>query len=465
MSKLIKRAKQIRNKLNLAKLNQSGIKRNREEYEFIVTYPAIPAMSRITQEDIFSGGEKERDVQFYTHLPFCTGVCTYCARFQKLPGQPQKAVDEYLSYLEKENEIMKSIPELKKMRVGSVYVGGGTPTYLTSTQLHKLTKFLTSNLDILEGAEFTVEGSPETIQRDKLEIMLANGVNRISMGVQSYQDNILRLCGRRHNSDRAKETSRLIRDVGFNNFNIDLILGLPSQSLKSLEEDLESAIDSGVTCVTTYPLYIRPGCGMAKFPRSIFPTEEETLLMGIMTKEFFIERGFKEDPVHFFASPGIISQAQNIRKWEGKEGIGIGTSTYQFMNNTQYHNFFDLGGYKALIDSRKLPIWVGKRLDRDEQMARTMVLGMKRGKVNVKAFEERFRCRPEEIFPNILDNLQNLGLIEYENDGISLSYKGELFSEEVAIQFFTENTKKAYEKVDSKYAGYSLAQLPDYSFG
>ncbi len=462
MSKLIERAKQIKSELNLTQLREAGIRRHREEYEYIVTYPAIPAMSPITQEDIFSGESKEREVQFYTHIPFCTGKCTYCGRFQKFPRQSRQTVDSYIDYLEKEMEIMNSIPELEKIKVGSLYIGGGTPTYLSSKQLIRVIKNLTSQLDILKEREFTVEGSPETINREKLETILENGVNRISMGVQSYHNDVLKLCGRRHTAERARKISKLIREVGFNNFNIDLIPGLPLQTLKKWEENLKATVDSGATCVTAYPLYVGPGCEMVKLPDNMFPSEGESLLMEIMTKEFFKDLGFKEDPVHFFASPGIVSQAQNIKKWKGSEVTGLGISTYNFMNNVQYHNHFGIGRYKTSIDSGRLPIWIGKKLDTKEQISRLMVLGMKRGKINSELFTSKWGPTPEEIFPEIMGKLKDLGLIEIDYPETKLTYLGKLFSEEVAIQFFTDKTRKAYEKVGAKYAGYFTANLPDY---
>ena len=458
MSKLIETAREIKANFGIEKLEQAGYKRNRKEYEFIVTYPSIPALSAVSQEKIFSGKPKEREVQFYVHIPFCTGTCTYCGRFETFPRQTVQVSDEYLKYLEKERSIIDAIPELQKMKVASLYIGGGTPTYLNVKQLDRLTKFLTATLDIQENAEFTVEGSPETIKQDKLEKLLENRVNRISMGVQSFHDDILKICGRRHNTERAKKAAHLIRKAGFTNFNIDLMSGLPYQSLERFEEDLKTAVDSGAACVTIYPLYIRPGCNMAEFDNSIFPNQEDSLLMQIMAKEFFKEIGYVECPVHFFALPGIVSQAQNINKWGGAEAIGLGVSTYQFMNNTQYHNLFDMEKYKASIDSGELPIWIGKHLDTKEQMARLMVLGMKKGQVDKKVFSSKFGVNPEEVYPEIIEILKELGLIEITDTEIRLTYLGELYSEEVAIQFFTEETRKA---VGNKgYAGYSLAELP-----
>ena len=460
MSKLVERARQIRSELDLSKLKERGLRRDRREYEFIVTYPAIAAMSPISQEDVFTGKPGDRTVHFYVHVPFCTGTCTYCGRFQKFPRQPLREVENYVGYLERELDILRAVPDSEDMKIASLYFGGGTPTYLNARLLKQLGG-LVSRLNVLEGAEFTVEMSPETVSKVKLEALSEIGVNRVSTGVQSFDNNILRACERRHDAERARKAAEMVRKAGFDNFNIDLILGLPGQTLEGWERDLRAAADCGVSCVTTYPLEVMPGCQIAGLRDSAFPSEEESLLMGIMAKEFFSDLGFREDPVHFFASSERATQGQNIRKWEGEEWLGLGVSTYQFLNDVQFHNHFDRERYMAVIDSGRLPIWIGAKLDRNEQMARIMVLGMKRGKVNERSFEEKFGEKPEDVFPEI-KRLVNLSLVEVSDDEIKLTYSGSLFSEEVATCFFTDETRQAYERRGSRYGGHFLAGLPDY---
>jgi len=471
MSKLIETTKQIEASLPVERLEQEGYKRDRREYEFIVTYPPISAMKPMSQRDIFFGTTRERDVNFYVHIPFCTGECTYCGRFERFPRQNRQTTDEYLTYLEKERDIMDTLPELQRMRVSTLYIGGGTPTYLSTGQLGRLTKFLTASLDAKKVAEFTVEGSPETITKEKLEVLLQNGVNRFSMGVQSFHNDTLEMCGRRHNAERARKSARLVREVGFRKFNIDLMSGLPYQTLERFEEDLNAAFDCGVSCVTIYPMYIRPGCKMAEFDDLVFPNQKDSLLMQIMAKEFFKERGWKEDPIHFFAPQGTTSNKLNMGKWgKGEEVLGLGVSTYQFMNNTQYHNLFDMQEYRARVLGGELPIWVGKKLEKEEQMTRFMVLGMKNGFVDVATFFSKFNSHPESIYPHTIQRLKDLGLIIDTTDEheivdelrrIELTNLGSLFSEEVAIQFFTDATRRAIG--NRGYAGYSIAELPKFN--
>jgi len=217
MTRLIEKAREALGHFDIKKLEELGYKRDRKEYEFITTYPPQPALSPISQEDIFKRGARQREVQFYVHIPFCTGKCTYCNKYLTIANPQGANIGEYLDFLERERAIMDSIPELQRMRIGSLYVGGGTPTYLNEKELKRLTGFLVSQLDILEQAEFTVEASPETFTTGKAEVLLENRVNRLSIGIQSYNDDILNLCGRRHDGETAKLAPKLAAEAGFTN--------------------------------------------------------------------------------------------------------------------------------------------------------------------------------------------------------------------------------------------------------
>lgn len=460
-SDLIRRASEIYEKLDIERIAEAGIHRNIENYEFVTTYPPIRAHRPITQEDIFDGGNKARVVQFYIHIPFCTGKCAFCGRYLTISGASQEEVDNYINYLEKELELLISIPDLQSMRIGYMYIGGGTPTYLTSKQLSRLISKVRSSLSISDDSEFTVEGSPETVTEDKIKELLAGGVNRFSLGIQTYSDVVLKKSGRRHDSRKASETAKMVGQAGFNDFNIDLMTGLPLQSLESFEDSLQRSIDDGATSVTVYPLYVRPGCKMVGFDRRMFPTEKDSLMMQIMAKDFFEGRGFGGGPIHYFSRSKKECDAYQEAKWKGAENLGLGVSTYQFFDNTQYHNHFVLDDYKGAIDSGRLPVWVGIRLDREEQIARSIVLKIKGGgEVNKEDFISQFGVSPEEMYPETIAWLVGLDLIELTDAGIKLTYTGELYSEEVAIQFYTKDTRRAIGS--SGYVGYSVAELPNF---
>jgi len=465
MSRLIQKAEEIYSSLNIGKLEAQGFKRDVRTYEYIVTYPPVRALGEITQQEVCT--KPINDTQFYVHIPFCKGPtsCTFCGRYEKFVDPSPEFVSEYLGYLERETEIMSKL--FGEFQVQTMYFGGGTPTYLEPEQLERLINSLNRTLAIQRGAEFTVEGHPRTITERKLEVLLYQGVNRFSLGVQDYHDDTLDVCKRRHTKKEAMQSTAMILKAGLINLNIDLMTGLPYQTLERFEENLRIFGDSGAVCTTIYPMYIRPGCEISGSDTSVLPTMKENILMQIMAKEFFKEKGWTEGPIHYYAALGIVTQRQNERKWSGAENIGIGLSVYQFANNCQFHNTFNFDKYKRLIDQGKLPIGMGKVLDRREQMARSMVLGMKKGTLDIRAFYAKFGEHPESVYPETIQRLKDLGLVVNTTDeheivdklgSLSLTFLAELFSEEIALKFYTEKTKQAIGQ--GGYCCYSIAELP-----
>ena len=178
----------------------------------------------------------------YVHIPFCERKCFYCS-FVVSIGQ-EKRFDQYLKTLECE------AARHKKPRIGAVYIGGGTPTFLNHAQLKQLFASLNENFVIQGNTEWTIEANPEGIEMDKLRLLQSGGVNRVSLGVQTFNDKYLKFLGRNHDGRKAKDTFKLIRDAGFRNVSVDLMFGFPDQTIEELEEDLRTLLELRVS---TFP--------------------------------------------------------------------------------------------------------------------------------------------------------------------------------------------------------------------
>lgn len=453
-SELIRQAKTKLRSLNISELNKNGFSRNKSKYEFIVIYPPFPMLEQITQEDLFSEkpGQPE-PIDFYVHIPFCTGNCTYCCDFVRFANKPKKEVEEYLETLKKELLILKTMPAMKNREISSLYFGGGTPTYLETGQLEELILFVKENLDILPNSEITVETSPETFSKEKAEMLHKVGVNRLSIGVQSFDEELLKICGRRHNQGQAIKAFETARDSGFNNINIDLISGLPKQTPEKFEQDLNIIENLNPESVTVYPLFINEESNLAKMKLK-FPGKKENLLLNIIANEKMSSLGYRQFPVHFFARAKENSLQHYVGKWQKmKELLGLGVSCYCYFNDTQYSNHLDIEKYLASVKSGKLPVWKGKKLSKDGQMARFVIFNFKTGAVNRDSFEKRFGIAIESVFPKQLEKLEKLGLIEYSGDLIKLSYSGCLFSEEVCLEFYQKEAKESLKKFRAGYSG------------
>lgn len=447
---LIQESKEILKSFDLKELEKAGIKRRKESFELshtIVTYPPFQTCKEIKPEEIFTTNKKiKRGVALYIHIPFCITKCLYC-HYITFPNQPISITEYYLNLVKKELELLLKIPELQDMIIKSIHVGGGTPTYLTINQLAGLMDFLNQKLNIEKEAEITFESCPETlITKDgdkKLRKLLEKGVNRLSIGVQSFDDKVLKTAGRSHNAKEAITAFKLARATGFKNINIDLMIGLPDQTLENWNETLSQTKELMPESITAYHLRLKPIAPMFHlFQKQLerFPSDQDDLLMNIMIREKLSKLGYKENPASWFnKEPKYIYKHQR-QKWQYEaELLAIGVSSYSFINNIQYYNYSDLKNYFSNLEYGKLPIWKGFKLNKKEQIARKIIFGLKM----VEGIEkEKYYNFDEEKF----NKLKDVGLLEI-NKNIKLVWpKGFIFSEEICSQFYTEEIKKLLEK-------------------
>ncbi|MFA5051211.1 MAG: radical SAM family heme chaperone HemW [Patescibacteria group bacterium] len=454
----LKRIKYILGQLNIAELQKAGIEREdiklSSHSHHIVTYPPLSVLPEIDSSQIYSTeySETVKELALYVHLPFCTGKCLYCS-YVSLHSQTKDFIDNYLNILEQEIELLLACPGLHNIKINSLYLGGGTPTYLTEKQLFRLMRFLKSKFVFQKEAEITIEASPETIIEDngeeKLKMLLQLGVNRFSLGIQTFNDGLLKILGRRHNAKEAIEAYDMIQQIGFDNINIDLIPGLPDETLEIWENDLQIARRLQSPSVTCYPLSIQPTAKIWPIfqrQRERFPSRESVIMMHIMAQEFFNELNYTQRPVWWYIKNSSHVYQQQLYKWEKMgEMLGMGVSSYSFVNDYQYFNFRNMADYIKRIGENKLPILKGIKLDRQNLMRRLIMFGLKTG-LDKELFKVKFGEYPDEAFKKTWSKLRKLNLIEESNGIIELSYKGKLFADEVAKEFYAEKIKIMIEK-------------------
>lgn len=454
---LIHKAKNIFCELNFKQLQYKGMERENikisSHSHHIVTYPPLDSLPLINPSKIYSKKtpSKKREVALYLHLPFCTGKCLYCA-YVSFANQSKKFIDKYINAIESEIRLLLEYPINQDIIINSVYIGGGTPTYLTAQQLERVFNILKTNSFIKKKAEFTVEASPETLitkdGKKKLHSLLQNGANRLSIGGQTFNSNILKLIGRRHNSSQTLEAYKLSKEIGFENINIDLIPGLPEQTLKIWQNDIEMIDKLEPASVTCYPLSIKQNAAiwsMYQNDRRRFPSRENIILMHIMATELFSNLGYSQRPIWWFIRSPKYVYKQQVHKWsELGEQIALGVSGYSFVNNFQYFNFRNIQQYLEATAKNTLPIWKGIKLNKEELMRRMILFGLKTG-LNKELFESKFGKKPKNVFIDVWEKLENLGLIKEDRNTIKLSYIGKLFADEVSREFFNENIKGLIE--------------------
>lgn len=358
-------------------------------------------------------------------------------------------MDKYLDTVETEINLLLKSGKFNDTKLNTVYLGGGTPTCLSVGQLNRIFSLLQSKFTIKTDAEITVEASPETILakdgKEKLKVLLKNNVNRLSMGFQTFNDDILKVLRRRYNSKQAIEAYKIAKRVGFENINIDLIPGLPDQTLEVWQKDLEKIGKLAPASVTCYPLSIKQTTAIYQLyqkERQRFPNREDVVLMHIMATEFFDKLGYSQKPVYWFTKELKYIYKQQISKWSelGRQ-LALGVSGYSFINDFQYFNYLTVSEYLEAINKSILPIYKGIKLSKVNLMRRLLVLGLKAG-ISKKLFISRFGKKPKDVFKDVWKKIKSLGLVEEDNEVIRLSYKGRPFCDEISKEFYSEKIRE-----------------------
>jgi oxygen-independent coproporphyrinogen-3 oxidase len=436
--------------LPLSRLRSHGFFKDPIGYSYVYQYPPPAILEPLLPEAVWRGAadssiaDSVRTTGLYVHIPFCTGTCAYCyfARYAKQDSPI--SIDAYVALLRKEVALIAAQPNTAGARITTLALGGGTPTCLSEAQLIGLFSCLQQCFDLGETAEISVEASPETIIGDKtsvLHVLRQYNVNRLSIGVESFDDVLLKQLGRRHDSSMAESAVLASRAAGFTNINLDLMYGLPGQTITQWEHTLSSAIRLRPQSLSVYRLRIHPRGALAKTVIPACPDEQATTLMYIMAVESCRNSGYLHAASHTFVLSEQYIQ-QHVTEKQGlkeHELVGIGQSAYSFVNRHSYWNECSLELYAQQIRAGRLPVWRGERLTVDEVMRKAIVLGLHEYPgINISSFQSRFHCSPLQIFGPALRPLLDLGLVIINNGHISLTYTGLLFADEICPHFYSE---------------------------
>jgi oxygen-independent coproporphyrinogen-3 oxidase len=431
-------------KIDLKKLALAGIEKKKFDSPFVYRYPFSDDLPPVDLKEFEKSAFEFDSVEMplYIHLPFCTKPCFYCHYFKTVPSSNQ-VVENYLQALEKEATAYAK--RLKgKAKINCLFLGGGTPTYLSAEKINQLVSFLKEKFDFVEKIEATVESSPETITEEKLS-KLTEEFSRLSIGVQSFDNNVLREANRNHSSEQAVRAIEMTNAAGFKSVNIDLIYGLPGQSTKSWQQTLETAAGLDLESVTASSLRILHGTKFRSMPKTSFPREEQKLEMHSAFIEKFSSQGMLQCFPYQF-----VKQGQEMffleNQWSNGEFLGLGASSCSFLNKWDFNNWFPVQNYTEKVEENGFSTAVGKRISKDEEMIRMIALGMKKSGINREDngvnkadFEKKFGAKVGDVFGQEILKLKDLGLLKESSSYLGLSPAGLLFFDEVARVFASKN--------------------------
>lgn len=375
---------------------------------------------------------QKKPTSAYVHIPFCTQICYYCD-FSKvfIKNQP---VDSYLEHLLQEFHSY----DIQKLR--TLYIGGGTPTALSASQLEVLLDGLTKNLDLSMLEELTIEANPGDLNADKIAVLQNSAVNRVSLGVQTFDDKMLKKIGRSHTEKDIYENIDRLKLAGFDNISIDLIYALPGQTMDQVKDNVAKAIALDIPHMSLYSLILENHTVfMNRMRRGKLPLPKEELEADMF--EYIIaelERaGFEHYEISNFSKQGFESR-HNLMYWDNAEYYGIGAGASGYVDGVRYKNHGPIRHYLKAVEEESARI-NEEHLSQREQMEEEMFLGLrKRSGVSIACFEEKFERSFQELYGDIVKDLIQQGLMQLDGDHVRMTKRGLFLGDTVAERFILE---------------------------
>ena len=368
----------------------------------------------------------------YVHIPFCTQICYYCD-FSKvfIKNQP---VDSYLEHLIEEYDSY----DIKKLR--TLYIGGGTPTALSAPQLAFLLEKLTDKLDLSYLEELTIEANPGDLDQEKIAVLKDSPVNRVSLGVQTFNDRMLKQIGRSHLEKDIYENIANLKKAGFDNISIDLIYALPKQTMEDVKTNVAKAIALDIPHMSLYSLILENHTVfMNRMRRGKLPLPKEDLEAEMF--EYIIaelgKAGFEHYEISNFSKPGFESR-HNLMYWDNAEYYGIGAGASGYVDGVRYKNHGPIRHYLEAVKAGNARVQE-EVLTLKEQMEEEMFLGLrKKSGVSKKRFEEKFGISFEEQYGAVVSELTEQGLLVPDRDIVRMTKQGLFLGDTVAEKFILE---------------------------
>ncbi len=430
------------------------------------SYPTAVEFRDLTPEDIIGELKSHKPLSLYFHLPFCRSACYFCGCNVVYTSKADKR-RRYIDYLKRELDIWAKYLDTSRM-VRQLHFGGGTPTFFTPEELEEIYEIIYSHFKNFENdAEISVEIDPRFFSQEHMDVMRKYGVNRISFGVQDFNKETQKAVNRIQPFDLTKEAVDIARAAGIDSINVDLIYGLPFQTLETFKKTLElvKELDPDRLAVFNYAHVPWLKKGMRKIDETTLPSPEEKLKIFKYVIDFFENNGYKMVGMDHFAKPDdelfkAIEKGELHRNFQGyttKGGadlIGFGLTSISETENAYFQNYKDLKNYEKAIDEGKLPTFRGVILNEEDKIRKYVIMEMMANfSFDIKRFEEKFGIDFFKKFENEIKELQEFvdeGLVEITPEKISVNKTGTLLIRNIVLPFDEYFKKMKNQKVFSK---------------
>lgn len=368
----------------------------------------------------------------YIHIPFCVKKCHYCD-FLSAPAT-SKVQKSYMEVLRK--EIKEKVTEYRQWEVDTVFIGGGTPTSVPFEEIVQVMELLKEQYRLSEDCEVTIECNPGTATKEALKAYRSAGINRLSIGLQSADDGLLETLGRIHTYEQFLDTFSWAREVGFTNINVDLMSGLPNQTLEQYEDSLQKIVALGAEHISAYSLIVEEGTPFYKMYEKDalpLPDEDTERKMYHRTNELLKEAGFYRYEISNYCKPGYECR-HNVRYWKRQDYVGFGLGAASCFEDVRYKNTEWLDEY--VLENKYMEKNDVQALSKEECMEEFMFLGLRMSEgVSKKVFFDKFGVSFESVYQKVADRLVEQKLLETKGEHIFLTEYGMDVSNRVWVEF------------------------------
>lgn len=379
-----------------------------------------------------------KNLGVYIHIPFCKKKCNYCdfISYNKNEVMQKQYIDSLINSI----EYTKQSNNFDKYIVNTIYIGGGTPSYIDSKQIVKIIEKIKESFVVCENAEITIEINPGTITKEKLLDYKSCNINRISIGCQAIQDELLNMLGRIHNYEEFLNSYKLVKEIGFENTNVDLMLGLPNQKIKDIETSVTEVLKLEPKHISVYSLIVEEGTVIEQKISSgelVLPKDKDERAMYKKIKKILEKNDYIHYEISNFAKEGYESK-HNLACWNQEEYIGFGLASHSYFENKRFSNIenFELYIENCKKNQFETNIIIHENQTEEEKKKEYMLLGLRKIKgVSISKFEQKFRINPLFYFRFEISKLEEQGLLEVDLDYIKLTKKGLDFANLVWEEF------------------------------
>jgi len=377
----------------------------------------------------------------YLHLPFCRKRCKFCY-FKVFTEKNSQEVERYLAALSKEIELVSQLPVMGERPFRVVYFGGGTPSFLSPKQLTRLVDRLRAHVSWDEAEEVTFECEPGTLSEAKVQTLRALGVTRLSLGVEHFDDEILRLNGRAHESAEIYKAWPWIQAAGFDNVNVDLIAGMVGEDDRKWRDTVQRAIDLSPDSVTIYQMELPFN---TVYSQDILGNKTETPVADWPTKrswasyafDQFEQAGYSVSSAYTLVKdPDRVNFSYRDNLWRGSDLLATGIASFGHVSGVHYQNLPEWEGYCGSLENGKLPLGRALATTPHQRLVRELILQLKHGQLNIAYFQHKFDINIVDHWREVWDNYQQAGYATVVEDCIELSREGLLRIDGLLPPFF-----------------------------